>query len=291
MNLLSTICSRHVSASVGVAAALLSGSVSLAATVTGNPLADGFAFQGNSLSNGSYVRGSANYGFDMFRTVLTVTEGSNLVTGTGDGAWNVGDTVLAVGGVFQAITAEDAGWTDFSGNGVNSLYNSSTALKLQAKFGTAAGTWSTSTIAPGLGNGSGSLGDGGVGAMQVRTSGSNSFGFWAANADTLNPLASSGHIERFGGSAGMNASVARLIWNCDDSGRVVSWEILLNATLLANLTTPGYTGMIPNADFSAIMTVQNGDGAYTDGLVQGVPSPGALALMGLAGILGSRRRR
>jgi len=283
--------SHRPALAIGVATALMCCSASFAATVTGNPLSDGFAFQGNSLSNGSYVRGSANYGFDMFRAVLTVTEGSNLVTGSGAGAWNVGDTVLAVGGIFQGITAGDAGWSDFSGNGVNSLYDSSTALKLQAKFGTAAGTWSTSTIAPGAGNGAGSLNDGGMGAMQVRTSGSNSFGFWAANADTLNPLASSGHIERSGGSAGMNSSVARLIWNCDDSGRVVSWEVLLNATLLASLTTPGYAGMIPNQDFSAIMTVQNGDGAYTDGLVQGVPSPGALALMGLAGVLGSRRRR
>ncbi len=283
--------SRRALALAGGALIAASGVASTAAAtnVTGNPLADGFVYQGNSLGNGSYVRsnGGGNYGFDMYRSVITISSGSNLVIGSGAGAWNVGDTVLAVGGVFHAVSAQDNGWNDsYTGGAVNALYYGSPNLKLQAKFGTDTSIWSASTIAPSAGNGNGSLAQGGVGSVQVRTSGSNPFAFWAANAGTLNTLASSGHISRDGGTAGMTTDVARLIWLCDGDGRVSSWQILLNATLLQAQTNSGFGGLIPNANFGAIMTIQHGDNEYTDGLVQGVPAPGALAVLGLGGLLG-----
>src|SRR5690606_5028484 len=81
--------------------------------------------------------------------------------------WEVGDTVVAVGGVFQSPVSP--GWT-VTGTAVNSLLSSTLGPKLQAKFGTSAATWAVSTSAPGSGNGSSSSSAGG-GRIQVRTSG------------------------------------------------------------------------------------------------------------------------
>ncbi len=67
-------------------------------------------------------------------------------------------------------------------------------------------------------------------------------------------LASASHITSYL-SPTPSASVARLIWNVSN-GELSSWQILLNVTQAGFVT-----------DGNAIMTVQNGDNAYTDALV------------------------
>jgi hypothetical protein len=276
-------------------------------SVTGNPFADGWTAGGHSLAQGTYVRGSANYAYQTYSAVLTVTPGSNLEISDGANSWLVGDTVLGLGGVFDfdGITAADAGWTDFSGVGVNSLLPNYTANpnrlgpKLQAKFGTEDSTFSASTVAPGAGNGAGSGGsDGKVGMLQIRTSAYLGQADWSGGAGAVQNLASAGHIDRVGGTTPI-PEVARLMWTWDETLKaVVGWEILLNTSLLERLY-PDYAGPIPTAGSLSLLTVQDNDNAYTDALVQfqaaPVPLPaaawGGMALIGLMGVNRLRCRK
>ena len=265
---------------------VLAGNVALATSITGNPAADGWILNGNSLASGVYVRGNANYAYDAYSAAISVQSGSNLAIDDGANSWQVGDTVLGVGGHFEDITAAAAGWTAFTGNAVNLLLGGADFgedVKLQAKFSTATGNFAASSIAPDTGNGLGSLGsNGGNGAVQVRTSAYFLAADWSAMSGSLQLLNKPGHIERNGTTA-PDADVARLMWNWDAvNQRVDTWEILLNTSLMDRLN-PSFTGGTPAPGNLILMTVQNRDGVYTDALV-GVPEPGTLAMLGMAGL-------
>lgn len=154
---------------------LLAGAAQAAAvSVTGDPVADGFVLQGNSLENGVYVKGTANYSYDAYSLAFSIAPGSNLEISDGANSWLAGDQVVAIGGVFRLdITGDDAnslGWDAISGTTVNSLLPPNVDnVKLQVKFGTAGADWSTSTAAPGSGNGESGTSHGGN-RVQVRTS-------------------------------------------------------------------------------------------------------------------------
>lgn len=278
----------------------------VATPITGDPSADGWVSSGNSLSNGVYVRGSANYGYDTYSAGFTIQSGSALdITDAGDSSlsWLAGDTVLGAGGKFQPITASDAGWSGFTGGSVNGRLSGTTpGPKLQAKFGTADATWSTSTVVPHGGNGSSSSSDGG-GRVQVRTSGWNSASEWSTDAGTL-LTPSDSHII-WDGPVDPSEEVARLIWNWDVTNNLVaSWEILLNVSLLERLTPSSYAGLFPAIGDMTILTVQDRSSDYTDALVQiarvdtsstPVPAPDdlllfAAALLGLGLVLRRRQR-
>jgi len=287
------------------------------AGVTGDPAADGWTLVGNSLEKGVYVTGSGNYGYDAYGAGFAVQAGSNLEISDGSLSWLAGDTVVAVGGVFQTITATEAGWTAFSGGSVNGLLPTVSPYsgpKLQAKFGTADASWYTSTAAPGAGNGvSGS--DYGGERVQVRTSGYFQTGTptvgqtepwtWDLNSGQLLVLDKDTHIVWRQGTTDVNPEkeVARMIWIWDNTAhQVSSWELLLNVSLMDRLY-PGFTGLLPAIGDPAIMTVQNHDsGLYTDALVSTtalaaaapVPEPLTMATAFFAiGGLGTyiRRRR
>lgn len=266
------------------------------ADVSGDPSVDaGWTYYGHSLQQGTYVTGVANFAFDAYGAGFTIAAGSNLEIADGVNSWVAGDTVLGVGGVFRTITNEEAGWTI---GGAQNLYLDSTGPKLQAKFGTSAATWQTSTVAPTSGNGSSSSSAGG-GRVQVRTSGFFQTGTphsgqdepWTldGNSGQLLILDKDDHIEW---SNTVDKRVARMIWIYDaDQAHVVSWQLLLNVSLLERVAPAEFTGLLPGIGDLAIMTVQSGSGSpYTDALVSVVPEPASLGLLGL-GALGLMRRR
>lgn len=283
----------------GAALSLLLAGAVQASSITGDPEIDGFDFGGNSLASGVYVRGNANYAFDVYSLGFILDEGSNLLVGDGAQAWLAGDKVVAVGGKFRAIDQIAAGWDgdDFpDAEQINALLptlDRSTNLKLQVKFGTADATWTTSTVAPGNGNGAGSLSQGG-GGVQIRSSGYFTPAQWAEGSGAVNELASSGHITWQGVGAGSEpiGQAARIMWLYDeDAGRVASWELLLNTSLLDRML-PGHNGSALGDQ--AVLTVQNGDNRYTDAWagIAPVPVPAAIWLLGSAlGVIGLLRRR
>ncbi|MCC7408017.1 MAG: PEP-CTERM sorting domain-containing protein [Phycisphaeraceae bacterium] len=287
---------------MAVAAMLFVTGTAGATMVSGDPSADaGWAAQGNSLENGVYVKGSANYGFETYSAALTVTAGSNLEISDGSLSWLAGDVVLGVGGVFEPITAGDAGWAGFTGGAVNALLAASTGPKLQAKFGTSAATWSTSGIAPNAGNGNSSSSSGG-GRVQVRTSayfqtgtpnpGQTEPWTWDGNSGQVLVLDKDDHIAWDGASVQPSKKVARMIWVWDaGSGEVASWELLLNVSLLERVAPGDFAGLYPAPGDMAIMTVQDGDNAYTDALVTVVPEPAGMGMLILGGLGVLRRRR
>jgi len=267
------------------------------AAVTGAPDLDGWVLAGNSLDNGVYVRGTANYGYDCYSAVITdlaVTDPDAVYS------WLSGDTILGVGGKFADTTAAEAGWGAFSGPGVNSLlYGDGDAIKIQAKFGTENSDFFASTLAPSASNGGGSLDTNGkAGAIQIRSTAYFQSQNWAAGSGVLQYLDKPDHIVRSGASA-PDPRVARLIWTWDSTNsRLDSWEILLNVSLLERVDS-NYAGLYPSAGSLSLLTVQNRDGAYTDGVVRlpspntAVPEPMAIVLgiTGLGSVAGLRRLR
>ncbi len=285
---------RDILTILGITILALVAGTAVASTVTGDPLADGWAYSSNSLQNGTYVRNSANYGFDIYSTVMTVASGSKLNISDGDYSWLAGDTVIGIGGVFADITATEAGWDSFTGNAVNSLLNEGT--KFVAKFGTKDATFSASTIAPAAGDGVGSTSASGNGGVFLRSSGWFTASDWSANKGILMLPDKDSHIERVG-AANPDKRVARLIWQWDaEKQHVTSWQMLLNTSLLDRLQ-PGLN--IPSIGDYAIASVQYRDSAYTDALVQltgptaPVPEPATVGIfgLGLVGLAAMRLRR
>lgn len=268
------------------------------AGLTGNPYTDGWTSGGHSLSNGVYVRTSenVNYAFDTYSTSFSVASGSGL-----PGSWLVGDSVIGAGGVFtDPVSAAAAGWGSIPGN-QNEKLGASISTRFQVKFGTADATWSPSTLAPASGDGLGSGSMGGLGMVQIRTTTDTDTGrpgYWSTNSGLLMELDKTTHATRTG-TSNPSTDVARLIWNWDaDAGHVSSWQILLNTSLLDRLAPGTFTGKSPGAGNLAIMTVQNGDGGYTDALVEiqsatvPIPAPGVALLMTFGvGLVGWFKRR
>lgn len=267
--------------------------------LTGDPEPDGWVFGGNSMEDGIYVRGNLNASYDIYTTTFEVDDPDafdisdhtvdaesdyyNYYAGVPSSnlwdpsevarEWAAGHTVVAVGGKFVDITAEEAGWDEFTGSEVNSTLEAN--QRYQAKFGTELATWSASTIAPDLGDGSGSTSDGGNATFLVRTtsfpglSGDEEQPIGAKHSGEIMGLQQTNHISSWDGVR-PGADVARLIWNWNDElGYIDSWQILLNTTLidedLADATVTGYN--LTGEGNPIVTTVQRGNGPFTDGLV------------------------
>ena len=315
----------------GWTALICFGTSAIANTITGDPSADGWTFNGNSTANGTYIRSNPSrdfdHAFDIYTTLFTVTDPSVFsldghfgnpayedfyVTGNGNPwdqstarEWEVGHTVIGIGGVFQTLTAAEAGWTEFQNTTINqNNLENEFRFRLIAKIGTEDATWFASTEAPGDGNGNGSTANGGVGALFLTTSGWNSLTTWENLSGEVLGIRSVGHlsVENESPSFTIGPDVARLVWTWDDeANRVGTWELLINISLVEqDYDSAGFTGPLPGQPGNKVVaSVQVSSNQYTDGLafiptaVAPVPEPGTLvlALFGLAAGGAARLRR
>lgn len=306
-------------AATAMIATLIATAPSQAFFVTGNPASDGWTLSGHSLQNGDYVRGAANFAFEIYNVEFRVPTGANPLT-TMTNPWNPGDRVVGLGGIFtQPLTPEQLAYppgTVFTGPTQNSLIAGNT--RVIAKFGVDFGgpggnNYSPSTLAPAAGNGAGShsAGNGGDGSVQVSIASNR---FTPANANQLITPSITGAIDnvaQFGVPPGPGVGVngldlitgteflgARYIYTTDNNGFLSTWEVYLNTTMVGDF--PGALSTVPTGGGNWILAVQAGSGAapFTDGLVQTepfveAPAPPAiyLAVAGFAGLTALRRRR
>ncbi|MCC5827984.1 MAG: PEP-CTERM sorting domain-containing protein [Phycisphaeraceae bacterium] len=280
-----------------VGSALAFGTAANAASVTGDPSVDsGWILGGNSFDKGVYVQGSGTFSYDIYSASFTLDAvGHSAIINSFTGAgldWLAGDRIVGLGGKFVgntiANTGWDAGeweWKPYSGGGEAFNDDVSGSSNPQAKFGTSAATWSPSTVAPLNGNGSGSTGDGGFGAIHMRTQ--ISFGNRTDAGNGIPDLPDLlRRVDGLGSAVTMDNEFGRLVYIAD--GQVPeSWQWLLNIDLLERNFAGDPT---PLPGDLAIASVQRGTNRFTDGLINVVPEPTSLALLAVGGLVLLRRR-
>ena len=236
--------------------------------VTGNPIADGWTLVGNSRALGVYVRGSADFDYNLYTYSSTVDSASNpLIANFGGTGWQAGDILLGIGGFIVDQTNPQL----------------AANVRTLAKYGTSTSTFSASstTTPPGDGNTSFSGGFGGTGSIQLAVNTGTSI---QANAGALRLPDT---VNRYDGANSVTAplDLGRYIFTYNN-GLLQSWEWVLNQSLLQRLglAPPG-----PAAGDRFIATVQAGGGATTDSLgftptvtPTVVPEPSSFLLSGLA---------
>lgn len=250
--------------------------------VTGNPLNDGWNLVGNSRALGVYVRGSADFDYNLFRFTSTIDSAANpLIANFAGTGWQAGDILFGTGGFIV-----DQGNPNLGAN-----------VRTLAKYGTSTSTFSASstTTPPGDGNTSFSGGFGGTGSIQLSVSTGTTV---EANAGSPRlPDA----VNRFDGVNSVAASLdlGRYIFTYS-GGKLLSWEWVLNQSLLGRLglAPPG-----PNVGDRFIATVQAGGGTSTDSIgllpqlspTAAIPEPSSLLMTALAAaglaVFGRRRFR
>ncbi len=235
--------------------ALALGGTARADFFVGDPVADGWTAAGNSQLLGGYIRGTADFNFDMYRRNYTVLSGDALSS-----LWSVGDTVYGMGGVI-------------ANPGSNANLTGSVRIVSKYAAAVAPGFMASTTLTPpGNGLGNFSAGDGGVGSVLISTAiGAITQG--GAGALTT-PQFRFQQVSPFGtdGTA-LAATVARFAYTVELVGAnylLKSWEVLLNVSLLPNVGgSPSYADDWDQA-------LQRGTKKFTDGLNAGpVPPPAA----------------
>jgi hypothetical protein len=87
--------------------------------ITGNPSTDGgWTSEGMSSSASNYIDGTGNYNATIYSTAFQLDASSPLLSTLGGFDWNVGDTVVGVGGVFSGSNTDltYSGGADENGN-------------------------------------------------------------------------------------------------------------------------------------------------------------------------------
>ena len=218
--------------------------------------ADSWTAAGNSHVLGEYIRGSAGFNFDMYRTEYSVKKNDALTKMAS--AWTVGDTVFGMGGVI-ANPGDNANLTG--------------SVRIVSKYAAAVAPGfmaSTTLTPPGDGLGNFAVGDGGVGSVLISTAigaitqgGAGALTTPQFRFQQVSPFGTDGTV--------LAATVARFAYTVELVGSnylLKSWEVLLNVSLLPNVGgSPSY-----NVDWD--QALQRGTKSFTDGLNTGpVPPP------------------
>lgn len=280
-----------------VAAVALVGSASAAVTLTGDPTTSSgstWNLVGSSLqsSNVIWAAGSTTRDISYYTTAFTYSGGDSSTASMGNASgsiggagWAAGDRVVAVG--WKVNNGASAGWL-----------NGSTFMKFNPG---GAGTYSAANAVGGTG-GSTSFGNSVAGDFQLY--GDINWNNESRVTQYRNRTASgSDYPLQVGGSVSgalladpfRSYSVLAAGTTAAGSAQIASQIYLINVDFLARA---GSTyGFAPNmiGDVIGKLHIQVGGftGSQTDVVLTNVavPAPGALALLGVAGLAGSRRRR
>ncbi|HZW06843.1 MAG TPA: hypothetical protein VFF65_06940 [Phycisphaerales bacterium] len=269
-----------------IASVLFACTAGVALGQTGNPIADGWLYAGgNSHENGTYVQGAARMNYGTYATTFTLGAGSPLLSSTAGFQWNIGDTILGIGGVFTvtAPTAAANGWGSYSSTVDNADRTGS--MRIVAKFGTSPTSFGPSTVAPMAGNGASSFsgGAGGAGSILIN----NTVGTLLGTPSGQVRLPDQAQIYTGSGVVNIDVNYGRLVYV--HNGTVASsFEALINLTLLQSNIGMAY-GDLPQYGDRHDVALQRSTNASVDALV--LPSPGAAAALGLGAVAGLRRRR
>ncbi len=282
--------SRHRLLGVLLTLLLAGAATGFAQSPTGDPSTDGgWMAEGMSASAGVYNFGSGNFNVQIYTTAFTLAPSSTLISSLGGYNWNVGDTIVGVGGVFSGANSDltYSGGADEYGN----THANSTSTRIVVKYGTSSATWA----APAPSSSSplyGSQANGGVGSVLL---GTYPYDFYPADSNTLiaagdSPLLQTGPSS----TSSITGVVGRVITSWSGTNAMVGFESFLDLTLLTNLYPT--TGVALGNPF--ILDLQRGTSstAYQDSLgtlPSVVPEPSTIMLVG-AGLLGAlsfRRRK
>jgi hypothetical protein len=270
---------------------LMAGVVTASAqTPTGNPSTDGgWTAEGMSASAGVYNFGSGNYNATVYSTAFTLAPGSTLLSTLDGYDWNIGDTIVGVGGVFSGANSDLTYSGGADEHGVT--HADSTSTRIVVKYGTSAATWTApapSSSSPGYG----SQANGGVGSVLL---GTFPYDFYPADSNTLvvpsdTPLLQTGPSS----TSTITGDVGRVITSWNGTNAMVGFESFLDLTLLTN-SYPAEEVALGN-DF--ILDLQRGTSGtlYQDSLgtlPTAVPEPSTsmLVVVGLLGAWSIRRRK
>jgi len=274
---------------VGLIYLLAAAGAAFAQIPTGNPSTDGgWTAGGMSANAGVFNFGAGNYNVQIYSTAFTLAPSSTLISTLGGYNWNIGDTIVGVGGVFSGNNSD----LTYSGGADenNVSHTDSTSTRIVVKYGTSSATWAAP--APNnTGTAYGSQANGGVGSVLL---GTYPYDFYPADADTLvvpadSPLLQSGPST----TTAITGDLGRVITTWGGTNTMVGFESYMDLTLLA--TTYPTAAVALGSPF--ILDLQRGTSstAYQDSLgtlPTMVPEPSTVALVG-AGLLGglSIRRR
>lgn len=269
---------------------LAAAGAAFAQTPTGNPSTDGgWTAEGMSTSAGVYNFGSGNFNVQIYATAFTLAPSSTLISALGGYNWNIGDTIVGVGGVFSGANAD---LTYSGGADENTItHSNSTSTRIVVKYGTSTATWAAP--APNsTGTAYGSQANGGVGSVLL---GTYPYDFYPADSNTLvvpvdSPLLQSGPST----TMSISGDMGRVITSWDGTNAMVGFESFLDLTLL-DATYPSNNVALGD---EFILDLQRGTSStlYQDSLgtlPSVVPEPSTIALVGvgLLGALSLRRRK
>jgi hypothetical protein len=268
---------HYLSAAVVVSLVAVVGTA-FSQTPSGNPSTDGgWTAGGMSANAGVYNFGAGNYNATIYSTAFTLAPGSTLISTLDGYDWNVGDTIVGVGGVFSGANSD----LTFSGgadeHGVT--HAGSTSTRIVVKYGTSSATWTApapSSSSPGYG----SQANGGVGSVLLGTS---PYDFYPADSNTLvvpsdSPLLQSG----VSSTMTITGDVGRVITSWS-GGTMVGFESFMDLSLV----TADYAATV-NLGSPFILDLQRGTSstAYQDSLgtlpATVVPEPSTMALVAVA---------